>query len=100
MTLISSVIIVEWVNLSTTFLREIDPVAHKKYVYEKFKENRIGQNFREKNPEQVSNSVKESKPVFKKKINIDLPSAFDVKESEVYLHRRAILVEILLCTEV
>ena len=72
------------------FLREIDPVAHKKYVYEKFKENRIGQNFREKNPEQVSDSVKESKPVFKKKINIDLPSAFDVKESEVYLHRRAI----------
>ena len=31
--------------------------------------------------------------MFKKKINIDLPSAFDVKESEVYLHRRAILVE-------
>ena len=28
--------------------------------------------------------------MFKKKINIDLPSAFDVKESEVYLHRRAI----------
>ena len=28
--------------------------------------------------------------MFKKKIDIDLPSAFDVKESEVYLHRRAI----------
>ena len=50
----------------------------------------LGQNFVVPKPEPELDKVKESKPVFKKKINIDLPSAFDVKESEVYLHRRAI----------
>ena len=72
------------------FLRDLDPVAHKQYVFEKFKENNTGQNFAEKNPKQVFEKVKASKPVFSKKVNIDLPSAFSVKESEIYLHQRAI----------
>ena len=72
------------------FLRDLDPVAHKQYVFEKFKENNTGQNFAEKNPKQVFEKVKASKPVFNKKVNIDLPSAFSVKESEIYLHQRAI----------
>ena len=51
----------------------------------------IGQKlFAEKNPKQVFEKVKASKPVFTKKVNIDLPSAFSVKESEIYLHQRAI----------
>ena len=72
------------------FLNHIDPVMYKKYGFEKFKENSMGRNFSKDLKNKVFDSVKESKPVFKKKVNIDLPSAFDVKESEVYLHRRAI----------
>ena len=72
------------------FLKNVDPTALKKYAFEKLKENRTGRNFSKELKEKTTDSVKESKPVFKKKVNIDLPSAFDVKESEVYLHRRAI----------
>ena len=39
------------------------------------------------------NNLKDSKPQFKKKIKIDLPSAFDVNVSQMYLHTRAIFEE-------
>ena len=80
------------VNISfNNFLKKIDPTTQKQYAFEKFKEGFAGsKNFVVPKPEPELDKVKESKPVFKKKINIDLPSAFDVKESEVYLHRRAI----------
>ena len=80
------------VNISfNNFLKKIDPTTQKQYAFEKFKEGFAGsKNFVVPKPEPELDKVKESKPVFKKKIDIDLPSAFDVKESEVYLHRRAI----------
>ena len=40
-------------------------------------------------PEDVFKQL-ESKPEFKKKIKIDLPSAFDISQSKNYLHSRAI----------
>ena len=80
------------VNISfNNFLKKIDPTTQKQYAFEKFKEGFGGsKNFVVPKPEPEIEKVKESKPVFKKKVDIDLPSAFDVKESEVYLHRRAI----------
>ena len=72
------------------FLKNVDPTALKKYAFEKLKENRTARKFSKDLKEKATDSVKESKPVFKRKVNIDLPSAFDVKESELYLHRRAI----------
>ena len=80
------------VNISfNNFLKKIDPTAQKQYAFEKFKEGFAGgKNFVVDDPEQVFEKVKTSKPVFNKKVNIDLPSAFSVKESEIYLHQRAI----------
>ena len=80
------------VNISfSNFLKKIDPTTQKQYAFEKFKEGFAGgKNFVVPKPEPEIDKVKESRPVFKKKVDIDLPSAFDVKESEVYLHQRAI----------
>ena len=76
------------VNISlNNFLKEIDPVTHKQYVFEKFKEGHTGKNFTTETPEDIFKKL-DSKPVFRKKI--DLPSAFDVTQSKMYLHTRAI----------
>ena len=79
------------INISfNNFLKEIDVPLHKEYIFEKFKEGHTGKNFTTSIPEEVFHNLKESKPKFKKKIKIDLPSAFDVNVSQSYLHTRAI----------
>ena len=81
-------------NISfNNFLKEIDVPLHKEYIFEKFKEGHTGKNFVTSTPEEVFNNLKDSKPQFKKKIKIDLPSAFDVNVSQMYLHTRAIFEE-------
>ena len=80
------------VNISfNNFLKQIDPPTHKQYIFEKFKEGHTGKNFTTSTPEEVFSNLKESKPKFKKKVEIDLPSAFDVIDSQTYLYSRAIL---------
>ena len=79
------------INISfNNFLKEIDPPTHKQYSFEKFKEGHTGKNFVTSTPEEVFQNIKEVKRKFKKKIKIDLPSAFDVLSSQSYLHGRAI----------
>tara|TARA_Y100001963_G_scaffold115826_1_gene160821 strand:+ start:194 stop:1186 length:993 start_codon:yes stop_codon:yes gene_type:complete len=80
------------VNISfNNFLKQIDAPTHKEYAFEKFKDGHTGKNFVSSTPEEVFQNLKESKPKFKKKVKIDLPSAFDVVESQNYLYSRAIL---------
>ncbi len=70
----------------SNFIKEIDPVLHKQYVFEKFK----GKN---STPIRNTKSVLDKfsyEPKFKKKTKIDLPSAFDVKLSKEYLDNRKI----------
>ena len=70
----------------SNFIKEIDPVLHKQYVFEKFK----GKNA---TPIQNTKSVLDKfsyTPKFKKKVKIDLPSAFDVDMSREYLEKRKI----------
>ena len=82
------------VNISfNNFLKELDIPMHKEYIFEKFKEGHTGKNFVTSTPEEVFNRFKDSKPKFKKKINIDLTSAFSVNTSMMYLHTRAIFEE-------
>jgi transcription elongation factor Elf1 len=77
-------------NISfNNFLKELDPVTHQQYVFEKFKKGHTGKNHVSETPEEVFLKV-DSKPKFKKKIKIDLPDAFDVEKSKRYLHDRAI----------
>ena len=79
------------INISfNNFLKEIDPPTHKQYSFEKFKEGHTGKNFVTSTPEEVFQNIKEVKRKFKKKMKIDLPSAFDVLSSQSYLHGRAI----------
>ena len=79
------------INISfNNFLKQIDPPTHKQYSFEKFKEGHTGKNFVASAPEEVFQNIKEVKRKFKKKIKIDLPSAFDVLSSQSYLHGRAI----------
>ena len=78
------------VNISfNNFLKDLDTVLHKQYTFEKFKEGHTGKNFVTETPEEVFKKI-DSKPEFKKKIGIDLPSAFDVNVSRAYLNARAI----------
>ena len=78
------------VNISfNNFLKEIDNTTHKQYVFEKFKEGHTGKNFVVEKPEEVFKKL-DSKPEFKKKVKMDLPSAFDIHQSKNYLHSRAI----------
>jgi transcription elongation factor Elf1 len=78
-------------NISfNSFLKQLDPVLHKEYIFEKFKGGQTGKNFVTETPESVLDIAKESKPQFEKKLTIDLPSAFDVNVSKIYLHGRAI----------
>ena len=73
------------------FLKDLDPQTYKQYTFEKFKQGHTGKNFVSETPEDVFGRMKDSKPKFKKKIEIDLPSAFDVQDSKHYLESRAIL---------
>ena len=72
----------------SNFLKDLDGPLHKAYSFEKFKEGHTGKNFVVPEPEDVF-KVLDKKPVFKKKM-IDLPSAFQVQKSKIYLHKRAI----------
>ena len=79
------------INMSfNNFLKDIDPQTHKEYTLEKFKEGHTGKNFTTESPEDVFKNLKSSKPTFKEKVKIDLPSAFTVDRSRLYLESRAI----------
>ena len=67
----------------SNFLKMIDVETHKSYVLEKFKEGKTGKSTPIKQPE-----FNFKKPVFNTKI--DLPSAFDVERTRLYLNNRAI----------
>jgi transcription elongation factor Elf1 len=73
------------------FLKDLDPQTYKQYTFEKFKEGNTGKNFVTETPEDMFGKIRNTKPTFKKKIEIDLPSAFDVSVSKHYLESRAIL---------
>jgi transcription elongation factor Elf1 len=73
------------------FLKDLDPQTYKQYTFEKFKEGHTGKNFVTETPEDVFSKMRNTKPSFKKKIEIDLPSAFSVDISKHYLESRAIL---------
>ena len=78
-------------NISfNNFLKQFDEPTHKQYVFEKFKEGKTGKGFVSESPEDIFSKVNTSKPTFKKKVKIDLPSAFDVEVSKRYLNTRAI----------
>ena len=78
------------VNISfNNFLKEIDSHTHKQYTFEKFKEGHTGKNFVVEQPEEIFKQI-DKRPEFKKKVKINLPSAFDITTSQNYLHSRAI----------
>ena len=78
------------VNISlNNFLKDIDPQTHKQYVFEKFKGNNTGKNFPTETPEDIFNKLN-TKPKFKKRVEVDLPDAFSVDKSKHYLESRAI----------
>ena len=79
------------VSLSfNNFLKEVEPETHKQYIFEKFKNGHTGKNYVADKPEDIFNNLDTSKPTFKKKVKIDLPSAYDVPRSKKYLEDRAI----------
>ena len=63
------------------FLKELDPVLHKQYTLEKFKEGHTGKGFVVEAPK-----LEFKKPVFKKAL--DLPKASEVPAAKVYLEKR------------
>lgn len=63
------------------FLKQIDPVLHKQYTLEKFKEGHTGKNFVVEEPK-----FEFKKPIFKKKL--DLPKASENPISKLYLEKR------------
>ena len=65
------------------FLKKLDPVLHKQYTMEKFKEGHTGKNFVVEEP-----VFEFKKPVFKKKV--DLPRASEVPIAKEYLEKRKI----------
>ena len=65
------------------FLKKLDPVLHKQYTMEKFKEGHTGKNFVVEEP-----VFEFKKPVFKKKL--DLPRASEIPAAKEYLERRKI----------
>ena len=80
------------INISfNNFLKELDSTLYKEYSFDKFKEGHTGKNFVVDTPQKVLEISKESKPVFKKKIEINLPSAFEIEKSKKYLLNRKIL---------
>ena len=73
-----------------SFLKDLDPETHKQYIFEKFKDGKTGKNFAAETPEDIFKKVETSKPEFREKIVINLPSAFLVSRSKEYLETRAI----------
>jgi hypothetical protein len=70
------------VSLSfNNFLKQIDPMLHKQYSMEKFKEGFTGKNFVVEEPK-----FEFSKPKFTKKL--DLPKAAEVSAAKEYLEKR------------
>jgi hypothetical protein len=65
----------------SNFLKEIDPVVHKQYVFERFKEGTTGRGTVVEEP-----AFKFEKPEFKS--TIDLPLASTVDVSRTYLEKR------------
>ena len=65
------------------FLKKLDPVLHKQYTMEKFKEGHTGKNFVVEEPK-----FDFKKPTFKKKI--DLPKASEVPIAKKYLENRGL----------
>ena len=63
------------------FLKQIDPVLHKQYTLEKFKEGHTGKNFVVEEPK-----FEFKKPIFKKKLN--LPKASENPIAKLYLEKR------------
>ena len=63
------------------FLKELDPMLHKQYTLEKFKEGYTGKNFVVEEPK-----FEFSKPTFKKKLN--LPKASENPVAREYLEKR------------
>jgi len=63
------------------FLKELDPVLHKQYTLEKFKEGHTGRGFVVEAPK-----LEFKKPVFKK--TLDLPKASTVPVAKEYLEKR------------
>ena len=67
----------------SNFLKKIDPVLHKQYTMEKFKEGHAGKNFSTPKP-----TLDFKKPVFKKKTKITLPKASENEAAKEYLVKR------------
>jgi hypothetical protein len=65
------------------FLKQIDSTLHQQYSMEKFKEGFTGKNFVVTKPE-----FKFEQPVFKKKVNINLPKASEDVSAKKYLESR------------
>jgi len=65
------------------FLKQIDPVLHKQYTMEKFKEGHTGKNFVVDEPK-----FDFKKPSFKK--DLDLPKASEIPIAKEYLEKRMI----------
>jgi transcription elongation factor Elf1 len=63
------------------FLKQIDPVLHKQYTLEKFKEGHTGKNFVVEEP-----VFEFKKPNFKKRL--DLPKASEIPIAKLYLEKR------------
>ena len=65
----------------SNFLKEIDPVIHKQYVFERFKTNSTGRGTVVEEP-----TFKFEEPKFKTKLSI--PSCFEVRRGREYLESR------------
>ena len=65
------------------FLKQLDPVLHKQYTMEKFKEGHTGKNFPVSTPK-----LEFKKPVFKKKVKVNLPKASENPAAKEYLVKR------------
>ena len=66
------------------FLKKMDPVLHKQFTMEKFKEGHTGKNFSTPTP-----TLEFTKPVFKKKqTKIGLPKASENEAAKEYLENR------------
>ena len=66
-------------------LKQVDPQLHKSYVLEKFKEGHAGKSFVTKEPE-----FNFEKPVFEKKLSINLPKVSECVEPLGYLTARMV----------
>ena len=67
------------------FLKTLDPVLHKQYTMEKFKEGHAGKTFHTPAPK-----LEFQKPVFKKKRKVNLPKASEHPGAKDYLVKRGL----------